>query len=232
MWSARVRLISSIIAASVVDLPEPVGPVTSTRPRGFSASSCSDVGQAELLERLDLVRDQAERGAERLALEEDVDAEARDARDRVREVDLAVDLEPLLLLGREDAVEQVARLLGVSGGTPSRRCRWPRMRTTGGEPTVMCRSEAFSCTICLSSCRSSDGCIRHSSALSARPCADLRDSSEDCSCTERDADWRAASHAPSDADPPEWGKERCARTVDTCPATNCTDALGRSRTTC
>ena len=34
MWSARVRLISSIIAASVVDFPEPVGPVTSTIPRG------------------------------------------------------------------------------------------------------------------------------------------------------------------------------------------------------
>ena len=30
-------LILSIIAASVVDLPEPVGPVTSTSPRGFSA---------------------------------------------------------------------------------------------------------------------------------------------------------------------------------------------------
>ena len=33
----RSRLILSIIAASVVVLPEPVGPVTSTRPRGFSA---------------------------------------------------------------------------------------------------------------------------------------------------------------------------------------------------
>ena len=39
MWSVRLRLISSMIAASVVDLPEPVGPVTSTRPRGFLASS-------------------------------------------------------------------------------------------------------------------------------------------------------------------------------------------------
>ena len=146
-----MRLISSISEASVVDLPEPVGPVTSTRPRGFSASWCSDAGQAELLERLDLVRDQPERGAERLALEEDVDAEARDARDRVREVELAVDLEPLLLLGREDAVEQVARLVGVSDGTPSKRWRCPRRRTTGGEPTVMCRSDAFSCTICVSS---------------------------------------------------------------------------------
>ena len=34
MWSARVRLTRSISAARVVDLPEPVGPVTSTRPRG------------------------------------------------------------------------------------------------------------------------------------------------------------------------------------------------------
>ena len=67
--------------------------------------------QSELLERLDLVRDQTERGAQRLALEEDVDAEAGDARDRVREVELAVDLQPLLLLAREDAVEQVTRLV-------------------------------------------------------------------------------------------------------------------------
>ena len=39
MWSLRVRLISSITAASVVDLPEPVGPVTRTRPRGFVVKS-------------------------------------------------------------------------------------------------------------------------------------------------------------------------------------------------
>ncbi len=38
MWPFRSRLILSIMAASVVDLPEPVGPVTSTSPRGFSAS--------------------------------------------------------------------------------------------------------------------------------------------------------------------------------------------------
>jgi hypothetical protein len=34
MCDARVRLIQSRRAASVVDLPDPVGPVTSTRPRG------------------------------------------------------------------------------------------------------------------------------------------------------------------------------------------------------
>ena len=37
MCSSRVSLISSISEASVVDLPEPVGPVTSTRPRGLLA---------------------------------------------------------------------------------------------------------------------------------------------------------------------------------------------------
>jgi hypothetical protein len=39
MWSVRVRLISSISDASVVVLPEPVGPVKRTRPRGFVANS-------------------------------------------------------------------------------------------------------------------------------------------------------------------------------------------------
>ena len=33
------------MAASVVDLPEPVGPVTSTRPRGFIARSAKIRGQ-------------------------------------------------------------------------------------------------------------------------------------------------------------------------------------------
>ena len=70
-------------------------------------------GETELLERLDLVRDQAERGAQCLALEEDVDTEASDSGNRVGQVELAVDLESLLLLAREDAVEQVTRLVGA-----------------------------------------------------------------------------------------------------------------------
>ena len=39
IWSARSAFALSTIAASVVDLPEPVGPHTSTRPRGNSARS-------------------------------------------------------------------------------------------------------------------------------------------------------------------------------------------------
>ena len=44
MCSSRVWLISSIIAASDVDLPEPVGPVTSTMPRGLVQKSWVTAG--------------------------------------------------------------------------------------------------------------------------------------------------------------------------------------------
>src|SRR2546423_1848347 len=47
---------------------------------------------AKLLERLDVSRDEAESGAERAALEEDVDAEAGQAGNRVGQVDVAIDL--------------------------------------------------------------------------------------------------------------------------------------------
>ena len=65
--------------------------------------------KAELLERAQLLGDVPERRGERVSLEVDVHAEAREAGDAVREVELAVDLELLLLLGREDAVEEVPR---------------------------------------------------------------------------------------------------------------------------
>ena len=35
MWQARVRLMVSTMAAMVVDLPDPVGPVTRIRPLGL-----------------------------------------------------------------------------------------------------------------------------------------------------------------------------------------------------
>ena len=55
MMCPRIRvLILSIIDASVVDLPEPVGPVTSTSPRGLLAQLGDHRRQAELLERDDL----------------------------------------------------------------------------------------------------------------------------------------------------------------------------------
>ncbi len=46
MCSSRSSLMMSIIAASEVDLPEPVGPVTSTKPRGLVVNSRSTCGSA------------------------------------------------------------------------------------------------------------------------------------------------------------------------------------------
>ena len=45
-----VRFMWSIIAASVVDLPEPVVPVSRMIPRSSSASWVTDLGEAELLD--------------------------------------------------------------------------------------------------------------------------------------------------------------------------------------
>ena len=44
MWPRRVRLTRSITEASVVDLPEPVGPVTSTSQRRRSAKDSTTGG--------------------------------------------------------------------------------------------------------------------------------------------------------------------------------------------
>ena len=44
MWPNSCSLRWFTIAASVVDLPEPVGPVQSTMPRGFIASSANTLG--------------------------------------------------------------------------------------------------------------------------------------------------------------------------------------------
>ncbi len=44
MWLARSRLMMSMIDARVVDLPDPVGPVTSTRPRGMNAKLLTCAG--------------------------------------------------------------------------------------------------------------------------------------------------------------------------------------------
>jgi hypothetical protein len=51
------------IAASVVDLPEPVGPVTRTMPRGWFAMSMNDFGAVQFFEGQDLRRDGPHHGA-------------------------------------------------------------------------------------------------------------------------------------------------------------------------
>ena len=126
MCSCRSVLILSIIAASVVDLPLPVGPVTSTRPRGRSASVAEHRRQAELVEAADLLGDQPVDGGDRAALVEHVAAEARQAADAEREVELERLLEALLLRVGQHAVGQ---LLGLG-----------RRRAAAGRAAAACRA--------------------------------------------------------------------------------------------
>ena len=93
MCCRRVRLMWSIIDASVVVLPEPVAPVTSTRPRRSSARRVTPSGKAEREEVRDLARDHAECERRRAALPESVDAEAWQGRIGVRDVEVARVLE-------------------------------------------------------------------------------------------------------------------------------------------
>jgi hypothetical protein len=80
-------------------------------PAGLLGEDVQRLGDPELLERLQLRRNQTERRADRLALEVRVDAEAREPGNRVREVELAIQLEMLLLLARQNAVQELLRLL-------------------------------------------------------------------------------------------------------------------------
>ena len=87
---ARVWLMWSIIAASVVDLPEPVVPVSRMIPRCSSASSPTTGGSASSsIVRIlwGIARQTSEISA---ALAEGVDAEAGDALDFAGEVDLVL----------------------------------------------------------------------------------------------------------------------------------------------
>ena len=112
MCSCRFLLISSIIAASDVDLPEPVGPVTSTKPRGFFMMSWITGGRPSWS--TDLISDGIRRNAraDRGALHVGVDPEAPEPGHRVGEVDLPLLLEPLALVVRKDRVDDVAGVLG------------------------------------------------------------------------------------------------------------------------
>ena len=125
MCFAMRVLMWSIIAASVVDLPEPVVPVSRMIPRSSLGQLGDDRRQVEVGDRADGVRDRAADEAQRAALTEGVDAEARDAGDRVREVDLvlAAELVELRGVGQHGAHGR----LGVFGGQRSRTLDRPQL---------------------------------------------------------------------------------------------------------
>ena len=86
-WTGRFTLISSMMAASVVDLPLPVTPVTSTRPFMFM-HAVKDQGRAQFVDGLNLHWNQAKHNARVAVVAAHVYAEARRFLKHVRDVEL------------------------------------------------------------------------------------------------------------------------------------------------
>ena len=116
MWPYSFSFTSFTIAASVVDLPEPVGPVTSTRPRGYLAISAKIFGAVQLLEREHLRGNRPEHGARAAVLVERVHAEAREVRDLEGEVDLQRFFVNLALRVVHDVVHHPVHVLVLEVG--------------------------------------------------------------------------------------------------------------------
>ena len=98
MCSCLVMLIRSIIVASVVDFPEPVGPVTRMRPRGLRQRSATTCGKLKFFERAYFVRDHAKHATDSFFLVEDIYAKTRKAFEADRKVQFAVLAETLRLI--------------------------------------------------------------------------------------------------------------------------------------
>ncbi len=89
MWHSRSLLMRSIIAAKVVDFPEPVGPVIRTSPEGRRARrSQTRVGRCNSSEVADDGRDHAEGCSHTPALKVNVYTEAADVGNAERKVQL------------------------------------------------------------------------------------------------------------------------------------------------
>src|SRR6516225_7266645 len=130
MLRVVVRLMASIIAASVVDLPDPVRPVTSTRPRGENARSRTTGGVVtQLLSEEQQLRDHVAQvlgGGRRLVEREQLSVDAQDGGGTDLDVQIAG-------VGRDHLVETGAQVHGrslVQTGS-SRNSFWPN--STGWE---------------------------------------------------------------------------------------------------
>ena len=149
MCSGRLRLIASMMAASVVDLPEPVGPGHQDEPAWLL--ELVERRRAELLQGPEFRRDHGRPRRATRAGSTRSRGSGRGPGSR-REVELALDLEVLLLFAGEDPVKELLSLLRREGrvvldAPPTS----PRTRMTGGVPVVTWRSEAFRSTMCSSS---------------------------------------------------------------------------------
>ena len=131
----------SMMEASVVDFPDPVGPVTRTRPRGSLAIQSATGGRAELVEGRDVGGDHAERQRHLALLGEGAATEAGPVVPGEGEVDVLILVEGLLVLG-----ESMPRTIDsiwspVSASVFSIALSFPSTLILGSEPAASKRSE-------------------------------------------------------------------------------------------
>jgi hypothetical protein len=153
MWaSSRSSLMMLIIEASVVVLPEPVGPVTSTRPRGLCKQRPDGVAASRSAPGQQLGGNLPQHQAEVALFLENADAETGRFAEGKTEVRPPAFAHVLDVVFGGDAAHQFLGVLRRKEG-PSTRCRMPCTRMTGGTPTRMCKSEEPSDT---TNCNKSD----------------------------------------------------------------------------
>src|SRR4051794_27120629 len=140
MWHSRWVLMWSTMPASVVVLPEPVGPVTSTRPRGSRASWLMTAGT---LSSSSGIAPTETRRNTRPTEPRERNALTRNRPTPAREYAKSASLVRLNDSRRSSRITSSAMAAvcsGVSAGPCSLRRR-PSMRRRAGDPTLMCRSE-------------------------------------------------------------------------------------------
>jgi len=129
-------------AASVVLLPETVGPVTSTSPRGFKDNSAKTLGVFNCSSVRILLGSSEHAPAPRFWLKR-VDAKARQALDLEREIALQRIFVVLALRVVHDVVDHVVHMFVLERVDIDARTS-PCTRIIGGRPAERCRSEACS----------------------------------------------------------------------------------------
>ena len=125
MCRARVSLIRAMMDASVVDFPDPVGPVSSTRPRGSRAIH-SAIGGRPSSSKLGMSEGIIRRArANSPSLVEGAATQSRLVLPREREVDVLVLFQDGLLVGAQHVVDEFRDL-----GAREHRCALERPQSS------------------------------------------------------------------------------------------------------
>ena len=141
MWTGRFSMIERMMPASVVDLPDPVGPVIEHEALGQVDEALEDLGKVQLRDRGQLEGDPPEDGREGAALDEDVAPEAGDPGQAVADVDRLVRSRRSFWAGVRMPSSISSRSLGCKASAFKGISR-PLIRSKGGRMGFKWRSEA------------------------------------------------------------------------------------------